>query len=222
MPIEITAAGFLFDMDGTLVDSHAVVEQEWTHFAADHGLDAAEILAVSHGVQAIDTVRRFLPERSDDEQRAIAAELVRRETADTAGVVEIPGAAAVMDALLALDAPVALVTSAPRDLALVRLAAAGVAVPPVVVTAEDVERGKPHPDAYLAAAAALGLDAADCAAFEDAEAGLLSAVASGARTVVVGAHASATTEPLVRLADYTGVAVDRAADGVASWLISRR
>jgi mannitol-1-/sugar-/sorbitol-6-phosphatase len=223
---DATAAGFLFDMDGTLVDSTAIVERTWGGFADEHGIDVAEILAVSHGRQAIDTVGRFLPDRDPAEHVAIADALVASETASVDGVVEIPGAAALIGALLDAGAPVALVTSAPRELAIGRMRAAGVPLPAVLVTSEDVPRGKPAPDAYLLGAERLGVPAADCLAFEDADAGLEAAIAAGCRTVVVGPLESATAAGLERLVDHRGLRlalVGGGADGDASsrWRISR-
>ncbi|WIB67651.1 HAD-IA family hydrolase [Curtobacterium sp. MCBD17_035] len=211
--LDHVTAGFLFDMDGTLVDSTAIVEAAWGRFGAEHGIDPREILAFSHGRQTIDTVTRFLPDRSHDERVALSAALVADEVRRTDGITEVPGAGALMRTLLDLGAPVALVTSAPRDLALNRMVAAGVPVPEVVVTAEDVPNGKPAPDCYRLGAEMLGLPPGDCTAFEDAEAGLVSAVASGAHVVVVGAHTSPTTRGLDRVTDHTGVTVSRAGAG---------
>ncbi|WIE64744.1 HAD-IA family hydrolase [Curtobacterium sp. MCLR17_036] len=211
--IDIVASGVLFDMDGTLVDSTAVVEATWTRFAEEHGIDPAEILAFSHGRQAISTIQRFLPDLDTDEQLRIAARLVDEESASTEGIAEIPGAAAFVERLLAAGVPVALVTSAPRDLAVGRMAAAGLTMPTAFVPSEDVEHGKPHPDGYLRGAALLGVDAADCVAFEDAPAGLESAIASGATTVVVGGHESDVTAGLHRVPGYDGITVT--ADGAA-------
>lgn len=123
----------------------------------------------------------------------------------TAVVVEVPGAAVLVERPAGI--PFAVVTSAPRELARRRLRAAGMDLPDVVVAAEDVSAGKPAPDAYLRAAALLGVEAHRCIAFEDAEAGLIAAVGSGARTVVVGAHVSATTGGLPRIPDFTEVSV---------------
>ena len=148
----IEAAGFLFDMDGTLVDSTPVVEAVWTAFGQRHGVDPAALLAYAHGRQAVDTVAHFLPERSADERAELVAALVAEEVTRTDGIVEIPGAVDLMEGLIAEGAPVAVVTSAPRDLAIARLRAAGVPVPEVLVAAEDVERGKPDPQGYLRAA----------------------------------------------------------------------
>ncbi|MGY2898595.1 sugar-phosphatase [Curtobacterium sp. PvP017] len=206
--IDIVASGVLFDMDGTLVDSTAVVESTWTRFGQSRGIDPAEILAFSHGRQAISTIQHFLPDLDRDEQLRIAAELVAEESASSEGISEIPGAAAFVDRLLAAGVPVALVTSAPRDLASGRMAAAGLTMPTAFVPSEDVEHGKPHPDGYLRGAALLGVDASDCVAFEDAPAGLESAIASGATTVVVGPHESDVTVGLHRVSGYDGIAVE--------------
>ncbi|WP_416393953.1 MULTISPECIES: HAD-IA family hydrolase [unclassified Curtobacterium] len=207
--IDIVASGVLFDMDGTLVDSTAVVEATWSRFGERHGIDPAEILAFSHGRQAISTIERFLPDLDQDEQVRIADSLVAEESASTEGIAEIPGAAAFVDRLLAAGVPVALVTSAPRDLAAGRMAAAGLAMPGAFVPSEDVEHGKPHPDGYLRGAALLGVDAADCVAFEDAPAGLEAAIASGATTVVVGTLDADVTAGLYRVTGYDGITVER-------------
>ncbi|RDV46015.1 phosphatase [Leifsonia sp. ku-ls] len=191
-------------MDGTLVDSTPVVEAVWTSFGERHGIDPAALLAYAHGRQAVDTIAHFLPELSVAERDGLVSDLVAEEVTRTDGIVQIPGAVALLEGLIADGAPVAVVTSAPRELAVARLRAAGVPVPEVLVAAEDVSRGKPDPEGYRRAAALLGVPVEDCVVFEDAEAGLAAAVASGARVVVVGRHASHTTQGLARLADYTG------------------
>ncbi|WIB77364.1 HAD-IA family hydrolase [Curtobacterium sp. MCPF17_002] len=207
--IDIVASGVLFDMDGTLVDSTAVVEATWTRFGRARGIDPDEILAFSHGRQAISTVQRFLPDLDLDEQLRIAASLVAEESASTEGISAIPGAVAFVDRLVDAGVPVALVTSAPRDLAASRMAGAGLSVPAAFVPSEDVEHGKPHPDGFLRGAALIGVDAADCVAFEDAPAGLAAAVASGATTVVVGTLEDEVTVGLARITTYDGITVER-------------
>ena len=135
--------------------------------------------------------------------------LEARELARLDGVVEIGGATQLLEALR--DALVAVVTSAPRALAEARMRAAGLALPRVIIAAEDVRIGKPSPEGYLTAAHLLGVRAQDCVVFEDAEAGLRAGVASGACTVVVGADASAATTGLNRIPDFQAVAalIDR-------------
>lgn len=202
--MDISAGAYLFDMDGTLVDSHAVVEAVWAEFCERHALDPQVVLAYAHGRQAADTVAHFLPELTDSARAGLVAGLLAEEVNRTDGIVEVPGAGRLLAALSERGAGVAVVTSASRALALARLDAAGVDIPEVLVAAEDVERGKPDPSCYLLAASRLGVPIERCVVFEDAEAGLVAAVASGARAVVVGRHVSALTDGLERIGDYTG------------------
>ena len=204
----LKARALLFDMDGTLVDSTAAVEDVWKDFAGQHGIDIAELLAYSHGRQTLDTLRRFLP-GSTGELAGIAAGLEAREVTRVEGIREVPGAGAFLARLG--HTPYAVVTSAGRRLAETRLRAAGLPVPGVLVAAEDVIAGKPSPEGYLQAAAELGVDISGCVAFEDAPAGLQAAVNSGATTVVVGSHESPLTKRLSRITDYTGL---RFEDGI--------
>lgn len=204
---DLTAAGFLFDMDGTLVDSTAIVEAIWTGFAPQHDLIAEEIIEQSHGRQAMDTLAAFLPHLTWAERRALADGLNAQEEEMLDGIIEVAGAAALMRTLLDLGAPVALVTSAHRQLALARMHAANVPLPDVLVTAEDIPRGKPAPDGYLRAAELLGVDVTACLGFEDAELGLQAVIAAGAQPVVIGPHVSPTTSNLPRLTHYSDLTV---------------
>ncbi|MBO1268846.1 HAD-IA family hydrolase [Arthrobacter cavernae] len=206
-PSTLTTRAILFDMDGTLVDSTAIVEQVWGEFAARYSLDIAEILRTSHGVQAKDTVRRFAPAGADIE--ALAGELGEMERSRTEGIVALPGAAALLQSL-PTDA-VALVTSADSILADVRMRAAGLAMPTTAVTSEAVTRGKPDPEGYLKAAALLGAEPADVVVFEDAPAGIAAARAAGMRTVVVGG-AGGLAEGMWRIRDYSAVTAAITAD----------
>ncbi|HEY1707034.1 MAG TPA: HAD-IA family hydrolase [Rhizomicrobium sp.] len=174
-------AAFLFDMDGTLLDSSAVVERTWRIWASRHGVDLAELMDAAHGIRAIDTIRRFAPHV---DAAAEAKWFLEAELADVEGVVPIAG----IEALIAgLDpAHWAVVTSAPRALAKVRLRAANLPVPTILIAAEDVPRGKPAPDGYLLAAERLGVSIRDCLVFEDSPAGVAAAKTSGARVAIVG------------------------------------
>ncbi|WP_159824117.1 HAD-IA family hydrolase [Arthrobacter sp. 9AX] len=215
-PQTLSCRAVLFDMDGTLVDSTAVVEQVWGEFAARYGLDLAEILRTSHGVQARDTVTRFAPAGADIP--ALTAELGAMERVRTDGIVPLPGAARLLAALPA-DA-VALVTSADRVLANIRMAAAGLAMPAIAVTAELVTKGKPNPEGYLKAAANLGVDPADAVVFEDAPAGIAAGVAAGIRTVAVGPNTGPLPNGVLHLKDYSAVAVELAVDAEDLTVIS--
>lgn len=201
-PRDVDAA--LFDMDGTLLDSGAAVTASWTLFAEEHGLDPAEVLASVHGVRAADSIARYLPA---DEVEAETVRLIERELELLDGIVEIPGAAELLRALPEAGIPVAIVTSAPRDLALARLSAAGIPLPALIVSGDDIAEGKPAPDGYLEAAHRLGADPARCVVFEDADAGIRAGIAAGARVIVVGEHAGASTTGLTRIADYGEVTV---------------
>ncbi|MGD9988276.1 HAD-IA family hydrolase [Pseudonocardia sp.] len=187
MPITLDAladrtfAAVLFDMDGTLVDSTPAVVRCWARWADEFRVPASA-LANAHGRPAAEIVADALPA---DQVPAALARIIALELADTDGVVPLPGA---LDALRA-TAPAAIVTSCTRDLALARIAAAGLAAPAVVVTADDVRAGKPDPEPFLRAADRLRVDPARCLVVEDAPAGLTAGHAAGATTLAVaGTH----------------------------------
>ncbi len=202
----ISARAILFDMDGTLVDSHPVVERIWAEFARRFDLDAAEILATSHGIRMVETARKYAPHGTDIDE--VVADLSRIEYDDTEGVTAIPGARALLDSLPA--GRWALVTSAARPLTEKRMAGVGLPIPPAIVTAESVSQGKPDPEPYLRAAEQLSVEASDCLVFEDADAGIRAGVASGAQVVVIGDAPSETADRLglPRIPDYTALRVE--------------
>jgi sugar-phosphatase len=190
----------LFDCDGVLVNSDASVHSAWSRWAHEYGVDAEEVVAVAHGQRAEDTVRMFVPERLRAEAllRINALEL---ESAVT--VTRVPGAAVLLGTIP--PARWSVVTSGTSSLARARLAAAGLPIPDVLVTADDVTRGKPHPDGYLAAAAARGVDIAHTVVVEDSASGVSAARAAGTGAVLgVGPRALATDADVV-VPDLTGV-----------------
>lgn len=172
-------AAVVFDMDGTLIDSTAVVVRSWLRWAEEHDVDPRRLQGF-HGVPAAAIVAELLPGPGHESALRRITEL---ELADTDGIDVLPGAAEAL-AALAPDR-CAIATSCTAPLAAARIEASGLLAPRVVVTADDVERGKPHPDPFLLAAERLGVDPADCLVVEDAPGGLTAAQAAGCATLAV-------------------------------------
>jgi len=206
-----TYRAFLFDMDGTVLTSIAAAERVWTTWAVRHGVDVESFLPTIHGARAIDTIRRLGLPGVDAE--AEAAWITEAEIDDVDGVFEVAGAAKFLRSLPARQW--AIVTSAPRELALRRMAAAGIPEPEVMVTAEDVTVGKPDPAGYRLAARRLGVEPGQCLVFEDATVGILAAEAAGADLVIVTATHEQPIETLHgTLVDYDLVRVQVDAAGL--------
>lgn len=206
-----TYHAFLFDMDGTVLTSIAAAERVWTTWAVRHGVDVDSFLPSIHGARAIDTIRRLGLPGVDAE--AEAAWITEAEIVDVDGVLEVAGAAKFLRSLPASQW--AIVTSAPRELALRRMAAAGIPEPAVMITAEDVTAGKPDPAGYRLAARRLGVEPGQCLVFEDATVGILAAEAAGADLMIVTAtHEQLVETPHATLASYESVRVLVDAEGL--------
>jgi sugar-phosphatase len=191
----------LLDMDGTLVDSDAAVERAWVSWCHRYGVDTAAALAVAAGRPAAGTIRELRPDLDDAEVAAGAQYQLDLQYDDLDDVVALKGVPELFTALAELALPWAIVTSADRRLAAIRLAAAGVPPVPVLVTAEDITAGKPDPEGYLSAAELLGVDPAKCLVVEDAEAGIAAGRAAGARVAALkGLHADLDLTDLGELA----------------------
>jgi sugar-phosphatase len=169
-------SAILFDLDGVLVDSTALVETQWRRWAAARGLRAEPFLRVCHGRRAVETVRLAAPDLdAEAEVRALVP------LADDVPPGPCDGAARLLRLLPEGSWGVA--TSSPREPATERLLRAGLPVPRVLVCAEDVTRGKPSPEVYLAASAALRVPAHGCLVIEDAPPGIEAARAAGMAVV---------------------------------------
>src|SRR5690349_20034113 len=117
-------------MDGVLVDSTPAVARVWTRWALAHGFVPDEVVRKAHGRPSLATIRELLPDGDHD---AEAREVERLELEDIADVVALPGASYLLRTIPAHRS--AIVTSATRALAEVRLRAAGLPVPRSLVTA---------------------------------------------------------------------------------------
>jgi len=208
--LAIDAVALLFDCDGTLVDSTEVVERHWEQFALRRGLSLAQILPAAHGRRSRDVIAGLVALTEVDDE---TARFEQREASDAAGIRATPGAELVRT--LPPEAW-AVVTSGSRAVASARLAAAGLPAPQVLVSADDVARGKPQPDAYLLAASALGVNAAQCIAIEDTPAGIAAGRAAGCTVLALATTHSAAQlgEADLVLRDLTSLMIERVESGL--------
>jgi sugar-phosphatase len=185
----------LFDLDGVLVNSAECVERTWREWSARHQLDADEVIGVAHGRRTVETVRAVAPHL---DALAEVEELEAKEALTTEGVYEIEGARELI-ASLPRDTW-AIVTSGTRVIAEFRLKYVGIPIPRVMVCADEISNGKPHPEGYLTAAARLAVQSADCVVIEDTPPGIAAAHNAQMRAIAVS-----TTYPPEHLADADAV-----------------
>jgi sugar-phosphatase len=173
-------AGILFDLDGVLVDSTQSVERQWRIWAHEQGIGGDKVMTVAHGVRAVEVIRAVAPHLDAEEE---VRKLEGREADDHEGVTTMPGALELVSAIP--EGYWGVVTSGTRLLATERLHLFGIPIPKVMVTADDVVNGKPHPEPYLKGAELLGAKPAECLVIEDAPAGIQSAHASGMKVIAL-------------------------------------
>jgi sugar-phosphatase len=183
-------AAVLFDLDGTLIDSTASVNRSWRRWAAEFGITFDG--EVPHGLPSATTARRHLPPELVD---AGAARMEELEITDTAGIVAYPGVLGLLAALP--PGRHGIVTSCTTELAAARMGAAGLTAPPILVTVDQLQRGKPDPEGYRTGAQRLGFDPRDCVVIEDAPGGLAAGRAAGCTTIAL----TTTTDPGLLAAD---------------------
>ncbi|MBP8920598.1 MAG: HAD-IA family hydrolase [Micropruina sp.] len=193
----LSCAAVLFDCDGVLVDSEATILRSWNQWARQMGVDPGAVTPTIHGRRSRDTVAEFV----EPERHAEGLALIDRIEIDAADeVTPIPGAVELLRSIPADRW--AIVTSGSRALAQARVTAVGLPLPEVLITADDVVHGKPHPEGYLAAAAGLGVPATDCLVLEDAVAGVRAARAANVRSVLgVGDGDFGDAEPTLTIPD---------------------
>ena len=176
----ITCRALLFDLDGTLIDSTDRVLRLWQWWAADHGIDYQSLLGLVLGRTAIETIQIVAPHLvAEDEIEALETE----EISDMRDVHIYPGTLGILERLD--GTPWAIVTSGSERVAKARMGHVGLAHPPVLITADQIQRGKPAPDAYLLAAKRLGVEPQDCVVIEDAPIGVAAGKAAGMRVVAI-------------------------------------
>jgi sugar-phosphatase len=202
-------SAILFDLDGVLVDSTGSVDRQWRIWARERGIDEEKVMAIAHGVRAVEVVRAVAPHLDAEEE---VGKLERREAADREGVAVMPGA---IDLIRAIPAGHwGVVTSGRRHLATGRLQLAHIPLPQVMVAADDVSNGKPHPEPYLKGAELLGVNPAECLVIEDAPAGIRAAHAGGMKVIALTSTypASALSEAdlVIRKLDQIQISLDGA------------
>lgn len=195
--LTLRAGTLLLDMDGTLVHSTTEVETVWRLWCQSHRLDPEPVLAMCHGVRSREVIRALAPQLDLAREVALLDEL---EILHARVAEPIAGARTLLGALP--PARWALVTSASQRVARHRLASAGLPLPRLLIGAEDVVRGKPDPEPYLLAARQLGLAPADCLVFEDAPAGIRSALQAGCQVVQIGGDKRLDDGVRARLEDW--------------------
>jgi sugar-phosphatase len=178
--IEFHCDAILFDMDNTLLDSTICNEGIMRRWAGKHGLDRDFVIQVSHGRRTIDSIREAAPHLDAEEEakKIDTEELVARE-----GIVAVAGAQRLLSKLKPHQW--AVVTSASRALATFRMGCAGLPLPEVLISGDDVSKGKPDPEGYLRAASQLGVRPERCIVVEDSPAGILAGRRAGMNIVAV-------------------------------------
>lgn len=204
--MDLTAKAILFDIDGTLVDSTASVEADWTTWSEHYHIPPQAILANSHGRRSEDIIADHIaPELRSEALRHLLS-LALKSVSKTRA---LPGAKDILDALSPTEW--AVVTSGERDIMAARLSSAGLPIPEVFVAAEDVEKGKPDPEGFLKAAALLGVSSKDCVVIEDSPSGVDSG--KRAHTTVIAVATSHPTDALkhadIRVRDLEELVVKR-------------
>jgi sugar-phosphatase len=180
----IVCRGLLIDMDGVLVDSTAAIARVWARWAARYNMDPVYVTALAHGRTSRASIKDLLPNESSEVHDEEDRWMLRAELEDVADVVALPGARELLAAVPTAQRVV--VTSAARNLAEVRLRAAGVwDLVDHLVTSSDIQNGKPHPEPYLKGAASLQLPPADCVVIEDAASGARAGKSAGARVLAI-------------------------------------
>jgi len=170
----------IFDLDGVLIDSAEVVENYWQQWAIKHQLDPERVIKTAHGRRTVDTITELLPHANAQKE---AKKIAREEGTQTDGLKIFEGAKELLESLQ--EDSWAVATSGTKSTALTRLNFAGLPIPKVLITAENVDAGKPDPQVYTLAAKRLKVDSSKCIVVEDTPAGIEAARRAGMIPVAV-------------------------------------
>lgn len=206
----------LWDMDGTLVDT----EPYWIHAEHEiveaHGGTWSDEFAHELVGKDLMVSAQFIRDNSPitwEPERVIEELLIRVIAQVREHVPWRPGARELLESLREQGVPSALVTMSWRSFAEAVLDALPDGSFAVVVTGDEVERGKPHPEPYLRAADLLGVSPSDCVALEDSPTGVASAVAAGVPTVAIPHVVAVPEQPgAVQVSSLAGVGVTELAE----------
>ncbi|WP_319533709.1 HAD-IA family hydrolase [uncultured Cohaesibacter sp.] len=214
MTTQFAFRGCLFDLDGTLLDSSLAVHRAWGALLARNGLDPDTYFPRLHGRPAHESIREFLASADEETIQQEIHQLHEQECTDTDGIVPIDGAIAFLAELDSKKIPWAIVTSGTVAIASARIKAAGIPSPSVLITADDISRGKPHPEPYLKGAKGIMVDPQDCLVFEDAPAGLASGQAAGCHVIGIAATPSSSgQEAFPSILSYSQLKIEAGEEG---------
>lgn len=191
----------LFDLDGTLVDSGLCIEHLWSHWADKNHINVEYVLSNIHGRTIEETLKLISPYFDNSK---CADEIKKLALKELNHIKSIPGAVAFMKKL-----PMnylAIVTSGAKQVSMQSIISAGIPIPDVMITAEDITHGKPDPEPYLKAAKFLGVQPNECLVFEDANSGIQSALAAGMRIIAIGKNSDlALREGIMSIENYENI-----------------
>lgn len=194
----IQASAILFDLDGTLVESTEGISAILSAWAIQIGQCAQKVVDFSHGKRTIEIVQEFVnAEYVQEHYYKLTQQFI--QSADQTKTIQ--GSNDFLNQLIKKKILWAIVSSSERLLIKARLKAAGLPLPDQIISAEDVQVGKPSPEGYLLAAKKLGVKIQDCIVFEDAEAGVLAAQHAKAQIVIVGS----LEQGLTTIRNYTEI-----------------
>ncbi|CAK7203804.1 DL-glycerol-3-phosphatase [Sporothrix eucalyptigena] len=193
--VQVTFDGFLFDMDGTIIDSTDAVVKHWHTVGNEIGVAPEVILETSHGRRSIDILKLIAPEKANWEYVCdMEGRLPKLYGGDA---VEIPGARALLDSLRAQKAPWAIVTSGTQPLVNGWLGVLNLPKPEHLISAESVANGKPDPTCYNMGLKALSLTGNhNVLVLEDSPAGIQAGKDAGCK--VLGLVTSHTAEQVAK------------------------